>query len=136
MLGYFDLAHNPRVVMTIKPAEANRQTAHAPVIPQYVALLLGIAVQPIFDSYRHTGEFNLTGLTSWAIISMIIALMIFPSVYKAAFDPTRPLFVQLCTIFTAGIGWQSLLQTAQAASSPPVAKGVSSVLPLVFHLYA
>jgi hypothetical protein len=36
--------------------------------------------------------------------------LIFPGVYKSAFDPGKPLFVQLCAIFTAGVGWQSLFK--------------------------
>jgi hypothetical protein len=38
-------------------------------------------------------------------------------VYKNAFDPDKPIVVQLCALFVSGLGWQSLFQTAVAAAS-------------------
>ncbi len=49
------------------------------------------------------------------MFAIFVGTVIFPAVYKTAFDPTKPIFVQLCAIFTSGLGWQALLQTAVKA---------------------
>jgi hypothetical protein len=43
-------------------------------------------------------------------------VLIFPAVYRNAFDPQKPLFVQLCAIFASGVGWQGLLDAVTKAS--------------------
>lgn len=90
----------------------------APVLPQYVALALGILVQPPFEHFRNTNphQWDLSSITwGWVVFAIFVGTVIFPAVYKAAFDPTKPIFVQLCAIFTSGLGWQALLQTAVKA---------------------
>jgi hypothetical protein len=83
--------------------------------PQYIALLLGIFFEPSFQHYMETGIWQLTKFVPWLIASIIIGVMIFPAVYKSSFDATKPVFVQLCVIFTAGMGWHTILSTTMKA---------------------
>lgn len=110
IIRYFDLASE------IRPKIAKARSENQPVPPanwqlQYLALLLGIIVQRFFHQYMTTGTWNLSGLGGWVIASIILAIVIFPGIYKNSFDPERPIFVQLCVIFTSGMGWQSLAST-------------------------
>lgn len=50
------------------------------------------------------------------MFGVIIGALIFPGVYKNAFDPRKPWFIQLCAIFAAGIGWQSVIQGGAKAA--------------------
>jgi hypothetical protein len=85
-------------------------------LPQYISLILGILIQPFFSAYQHAGHWNFVGFSGRILFALIIGLAIFPAVYKSAFDPEKPLFVQLCAIFAAGMGWESLLKTALKVS--------------------
>lgn len=104
---YFDLTSRDR-----QPRARSDAPKHAPWMPQYLALLLGILVQPFFAEFQSTGNWSFAGFGGWVFGSVIIAICIFPSVYRSALDPDRPIFVQFCLIFVAGMGWQSLFQTA------------------------
>jgi len=86
---------------------------------QYLALLAGIFVQPFLAKYRETGTWNLTGWGGWLIFAAIVGVIVFPSVYRNAFDPTKPIYVQLCAIFAAGLGWQTLFQAAVKIANLP-----------------
>jgi hypothetical protein len=44
-----------------------------------------------------------------------MAIAILPAVYKNAFDPDKPMLVQLCALFSSGLGWQSLFQAGATA---------------------
>jgi hypothetical protein len=81
-------------------------------LPQYLTLVLGIVVQPFFAAYQQSGQWNFNGITGRVLFAAIVGLVVFPAVYKRAFDPDKPLFVQLCAIFAVGMGWESLLRTA------------------------
>ena len=87
------------------------------VLPQYIALVLGIAVQPFLAQFQITHEWivDVHQWLSWSLFAVITGLLIFPGVYKSAFDPTKPQFVQFCGIFAAGVGWKSLLTAAAKA---------------------
>lgn len=112
LIRYFDLASE------IRPKEAlpmgERKEFHWS--PQYFALLTGIVTQRFFQEYMTTGKWNLAGFWSWLLAACIIAIMVFPGVYKKAFDPEKPLFIQICVIFTTGIGWQAVAGTALKAA--------------------
>lgn len=86
-----------------------------PVWPQYIVLVLGILIQPFFALYQKTGDWNFAGFLGRILFAVIAAVIILPSVYKNAFDPEKPLVIQLSTLFVAGMGWESLLTTAIAA---------------------
>jgi hypothetical protein len=114
LIRYFDLVSEYRAGGLEAAGEGDGPKLHW--LPQYVALLLGILVQPFFQGYMKTGQLNFHGFWGWLFASLIIALMAFPGVYKSSFDATKPIFVQLCVIFTAGTGWQTLASTAFKAS--------------------
>ena len=116
IIRYFDLASEtrPSGALGTKGVVAPA----APWLPQYIALILGILVQPPFEHFRNTDPHqwgNLASMSGWIPFAIIVGIVIFPAVYKNAFDPTKPIFVQLCAIFAGGLGWQALLQTAVKA---------------------
>jgi len=76
---------------------------------QYLAIVLGIIVQKYWSQFHSTGQWDFAGLWGWLLFALITALVIFPAVYKNTMDPTQPLFVQFCLVFTAGMGWQALV---------------------------
>ena len=116
LLRYLDLqSENRQLAMVAK--DKHRKSVSLPVIPQYIALVLGITLQPYLVWFQEKHNWNLHGLISWLIFALITAATIFPTVYKKTFDPNSSLFVQLCTIFSAGVGWQSLFAIVVHKSS-------------------
>jgi hypothetical protein len=115
LITYFDLVseYRPRGPRAIA-AGSSTVTLHW--IPQYVALLLGILIQPFFQGYMKTGQWSFNGFWGWLFASLIMALMAFPGVYKSSFDGTKHIVAQFCVIFTAGTGWQTLVSTAFKAA--------------------
>ena len=110
---YFDLNAEIREL----PAAGRPKDGGAPTIrawPQWLTLLAGIIVQPYLATYRATGAWNfeLADFWVWLVFSIIVAFVLFPSVYKKAFDATKPIGVLLAPIFTAGIGWEAIFSTA------------------------
>jgi len=79
---------------------------------QWSALFAGIAIQPFFQAYQAHHSWSFEGVGGWTLFALITSIVIFPGVYKRAFDQDSPVLVQLAPIFTAGLGWQSLLTTA------------------------
>jgi hypothetical protein len=80
-------------------------------------MVAGIITQPYLDGYRTTGSWNHDGLVGYVLFALITGVVIFPSVYRNAFDSAKPLVVQLAAIFAAGMGWQTLLGTAARATA-------------------
>lgn len=115
IVRYFDLQSERRGVARGYAADGNLT-----VFPQYVALVLGIAVQPYLAQFQTTGEWSwdVQNWLSWLLFAGITGLIIFPGVYRKAFDADQPKFVQFCAIFATGIGWKSLLTAAVKASVP------------------
>lgn len=111
ILDYFDLRsrHSPEV-------KGRKRGRTRNWFPQYVALVLGVLIQPFFSVYQQSGQWNLAGVGGRLLFAVLAGIAIFPAVYKNAFDPEKPLFVQLCAIFAAGMGWESLLKTAISAT--------------------
>ena len=107
--SYFDLSPKERGAEPQKPSLL-------PWWPQYLTLVLGITVQPFFEAYQKTAHWDIHGPIGRFIFALIVGILIFPSVYKGAFDPEKPIFTQLCAIFAAGMGWQSLLHTAAVST--------------------
>jgi hypothetical protein len=116
IIRYFDLQSAKR---TIKPVgHGGAGGVSAPIWPQYVALVLGIVVQPYLQHYMQTSQWSLTvsDVIGRLAFGLIIGALAFPAVYKNAFDADKPLVVQLCAIFAAGIGWQSLIEGGAKAA--------------------
>jgi hypothetical protein len=78
---------------------------------QYLFLVLGIVAQPFLDKFKLSGQWDYTSsyLISRTVFGCIVGLAVFPAVYRRSWDQSHPVFIQLCTIFSAGLGWQSLL---------------------------
>ena len=112
IIRYFDLASTRRPAIPTAQAAAPKLY----VLPQYVALVLGIMIEPYFQRYQliHQWQWYIEGIFGRVLFALIVGLMIFPAVYKNAFDETKPWFVQVCPIFTAGVGWQALLGTVMS----------------------
>jgi hypothetical protein len=112
IIRYFDLQSASRGTASGYSAAAMR------VFQQYAALVLGIAVQPFLAEFQvlHHWNINLAEWLNWFLFALITGLLIFPGVYKQAFDANQPKFVQFCAIFASGIGWKSLLTTAGKAA--------------------
>jgi hypothetical protein len=106
---YFDLQSARR--MLLAQAHGAGGQSPAPILPQYIALVAGVIVEPFLHYYIEHGSWSLTfsKLIGRVIFGTFIGIIAFPGVYKQAFDPSKPLFVQLCAIFSSGIGWQSLI---------------------------
>ena len=111
VIEYFDLSSRVRPSQNHHgKAEKDEKSFHW--LPQYFALLLGILVQPFFQQYMNTGQWNLEKFGGWFFASLIIAFMAFPTIYKNSLDPKKPIFVQFRVIFTTGIGRQTLVNSA------------------------
>ncbi|MGH6805033.1 MAG: hypothetical protein ACREC3_16970 [Methyloceanibacter sp.] len=125
IVRYFDL-QSPQRSVTPKGVTAAPRTKHAgepsakhaPVLPQYAAVATGVLVDPLLRSYIDSATFNFDfwSLLARAGFALLMAILLLPAVYKNAFDPDKPLLVQLCALFTSGVGWQSLFQTAAEAA--------------------
>jgi hypothetical protein len=114
LIEYFDLGSELRG----RGPKATAKTRRIHWFPQYLALFLGIVIQPFFQRYMAgvAQAWDPGGLGMWLGASIVIAVMAFPGVYKTSFDPEKPIFVQLCVIFTAGTGWQTLASSALKAA--------------------
>jgi hypothetical protein len=111
IIQYFDLQSERRGT-----AEAYAAGANLTVLPQYLALVAGIAVQPFLAEFQTTGRWNLhlAAWLSWLLFAGLTGILIFPTVYRKAFDAEQPTFVQFCAVFATGIGWKSLLTVVKA----------------------
>ena len=110
--SYFDLRKKPSRNI-IKPlAEPNNY-----MWLQYIAVFVGIVVQPFIEHYMKYNGWDVTlgTLGSRTLFGLVIGLAIFPAVYKRSWDNTSPLLVQLCSIFSAGLGWQTLFSAGAQA---------------------
>jgi hypothetical protein len=118
LIGYFDLN---REAHAIQPsAVAATPGTGGPGVPawaQYLALIAGIIIQPSFAAYQQTHRWTWANGIGWLLFSVIVGVIIFPAVYRKTFDDTDPKLVSIAPIFTAGLGWQTLLATAVAAVS-------------------
>jgi hypothetical protein len=115
VIRYFDLASDLRSKSAVEKSE---KTSLPPVLPQYIALVLGILIQPFFVSYQQSGAWQFDGFWGRLLFSVIAGIAVLPGAYKKSFDPEKPVLVQLCLLFVAGMGWQSLLSTAIKAVGP------------------
>jgi hypothetical protein len=120
IVSYFDLQSRQRPSIHAGAARATAaDQSHAPVLPQYAAVAAGVLVDPLLRSYidSQTFNFDFWSLLTRAGFALLMAILLLPAVYKNAFDPEKPILVQLCALFTSGVGWQSLFQTAATAAS-------------------
>ncbi len=120
LIKYFELASEPPPNLN-RAATDQGQTFHW--FLQYVALVLGITVQPFLAAYQQSGSWHVAGLAGRVVFAVITGLIVFPAIYRRAFDPEKPPFVQFCAIFAAGMGWESLLKTTVRAAGQAAGVG-------------
>ncbi len=98
---------------------------------QWFALLFGVLIQPFFSFYKEKGSVIWgEAYQNWEflIFAVIIAIIAFPGIYRMAFDSDRPKWIQMIPIFTAGLGWQTLVDSAIAgATGGTEANGVAII---------
>jgi hypothetical protein len=107
LIGYFDLYSRYRNEAA-RAFEGTGSRFGSPVwiALQFLALVLGIIAKLFIDTVNKDS----TPSVSWIrfIVTGIIALSIFPAVYKKTLDASEPGFVHLCVIFTSGLGYETL----------------------------
>ncbi|MCT8340293.1 hypothetical protein MG296_09530 [Flavobacteriaceae bacterium TK19130] len=119
-MGYFNIYRN-QASTEIYKSEGNAETNKAPhSIFQWLALLLGVLIEPFFSYFSEHATFHFkeayTSNYFW-VFALIVAIVTFPSVYRSAFDDNKPKWVQMIPIFTAGLGWQTLVKSVAKAST-------------------
>jgi hypothetical protein len=114
LIEYFDLGSKLRA----RGPLSRGKTLRIHWFPQYLALLVGILIQPLFQQYMAGKDpaWDAKQVGMWILASVVIAVMAFPGIYKASFDPEKSIFVQLCVILTSGTGWQTLVSGALKAA--------------------
>lgn len=108
---YFDLQSAQRTTIAVGYKSSAH---HAPVLPQYLSVCAGIIVEPFLRHYIESAHWIADFSTLWerVVFGLIVGVVILPGVYKATFDPKKPVLVQLAALFPLGIGWQSLFTSA------------------------
>ncbi len=87
---------------------------------QWLAMLFGVLIQPFFSYYKTHGKVIWElAYKNWEFLlfAVIVAVIAFPGIYKSAFDATKPKWIQMIPIFTAGLGWQTLVDSAVSAAT-------------------
>lgn len=110
VVRYFDLQSENRRVS----ATGQASKGHLPVLPQYLAVCLGIMIEPYINSYIATGAFNWVWSVAEdrAIFAVLVGILIIPAIYKSSFDAKRPVLIQLAALVPMGMGWQTFFAAA------------------------
>lgn len=120
---YFDLSQpvafratrrtpHSRQAATAAPAPSQQLSLHWQ-IATYCILLVSIVSSRFLDLYRAgvAGSFELD--LKYLLFIAIASLLAFPVVYdKARLNKDQPIFLQICLVFTAGMGWEKIVSTA------------------------
>jgi hypothetical protein len=122
IVRYFDLQSAVGSIVpkgAAKRAAAEPAAKHAAVLPQYGAVALGVLADPLLRNYIENQTFALdfAGIAGQTGFALLMAIALLPAVYKNAFDPEKPMLVQLCALFASGLGWQSLFQAGATAAT-------------------
>lgn len=117
VVRYFDLQSEKRSVAAVGNSKASKP---APVLPQYLVVSAGVIVEPLLRTYIQSGawKFDWSGFSGRVPFGLLVGIVLLPAVYKSAFDPLKPLLVQLAALFPLGIGWQSLFTSATKIVAP------------------
>jgi hypothetical protein len=79
---------------------------------QFLCLFLGIVSNPFVTAYQNNQTNSYKGkIIPLLVFSLIVAITIFPAVFKQIADNAEPQFIQLCVTFASGLGYQSLFMT-------------------------
>jgi len=81
------------------------------LLGMYIATVSGAFCKFLFDILtKENPAIQFSFFIQKSVLSLIIAILIFPLIYKNAhLDPNNPGFVQLCISFQNGFFWQTVL---------------------------
>ena len=115
LLEYFDLRKGSGGI------KAQAAGQFASVWPPYIAVTAGVVVEPYLRRYieRETWSFDPSTFAGRLLFGLFIAIILLPAVYRSAFDPDKPVIVQLAALFPMGIGWQSLVNVGTTLVTAP-----------------
>ena len=110
---YFDLFSRCRTtnVEALSEGDDDKAPSNWWLLAIYLALLAGIFAKGLLEDFaKETPE-----PWNWGriVTAIILSITSFPGVYKTAMEESGPGFVQLCVIFTAGIGVKTVVDTPQ-----------------------
>lgn len=116
IVGYFDLVQSLRPVAgedfsALADNGIRKLNPNLILVLQYAALFAGILAKKWFDHSESANDAQFFTLGT-AIASAIVATCLFPAVYKKTMKPQEealPTFVQLCTVFTTGVGYKTMM---------------------------
>jgi ABC-type transport system involved in cytochrome c biogenesis permease component len=116
VIAYFDLYSSLRTPGARAFAVGPTTPTNLWILAHFIALLVGIIAKPFVDAYQR-GAVNAFQISYPLIIfSCIVAIAIFPAVFKNAYNKENPGFVQLCATFASGLGYQTLFTAATKAA--------------------
>ena len=116
-----------------EPGADNAETTKGPkAIFQWLALFLGVIIQPFYAYYKeHGGEeldiATVYGAKWFVAFALVVSIVAFPAVYRKAFDADKPNWLQMIPIFTAGLGWQTIVDTV-VGKEPEVIEVSASII--------
>lgn len=119
LVSYFDLQSGEGRIRADSDLSAGTGSHFAAVWPQYLTVASGVVAEPFLRNYIAVGSWSVefSQLGGRIVFGLIIAVMLLPAVYRAAFDPSKPIIVQLAALFPMGIGWQSIVHVGAKAVS-------------------
>ncbi len=134
-MSYFSLyrkRHDTSIFKSDASTEAPPEKGPHAVF-QWLALLLGVLVQPFYAFYKELKSLgSLEEVYTdyyFVIFAVIVSVVAFPTVYRNSFDANRPKWMQLIPVFTAGLGWQTIVDTAvQVATKPEITEKATTVI--------
>lgn len=116
IIRYFDLQSESRDVAP----KGDKKPPHAAVFPQYLAVAVGVIIEPLLRKYVETGTWQVdwSAVGGRVIFGLIIAMIILPGIYKSVFDPEKPVIIQLLALLPFGIGWQTVFTSLTKIAVP------------------
>ncbi|MDO5971422.1 hypothetical protein Q4Q35_16570 [Flavivirga aquimarina] len=137
--SYFTLFKKPQNEFRNANVDGDAPNSPPRAFSQWLALFFGVLIQPFFSFYKEHGTINNLGDVYsnyyYIIFGIIIATIIFPSVYRQTFDASRPKFLQIIPIFTAGLGWQTMVDSlVNAATAQSTEEAIALIQTIVEHI--
>lgn len=111
IIRYFDLFSKHRTTIpTANAGDGNPQPSLGWQLAIFMALALGIFAKGYLEFLADKSS---SPVNSWPrfIAAVIAAIGAFPGAYKKAMDDNSPSLVQLCLVFTVGVGVKTLFDT-------------------------
>lgn len=112
LVRYFDLFYTPHVLTAGTPRPTSGVMGIIRELLVYLGLIIGVMVEPLIPTINDPSMKDISAAFAWprALGAAIIALAIFPQVYKSALDRDQPVLAQAGVVLMAGIGWRSTFE--------------------------